>query len=249
MNEAPKNKRWAACALAAVALALAAGCATQNDIRLPLRAADGEPADSVAIHNPTDDDVTVRLSYGDAGEYRITAPARQRSSHDLPPAAFRGELFVEYPSAFAGSIELTPICGIDCLVAGTLIETPDGKRAIESLRMGDLVVTPRGPQRIAATRTAKSEHLVELRFAEGIIRSSRGHDFLTDLGWRRADELSSDDRLRSGGGELLALESIRWLTPPRAVAVHSLVLEGSDAGLLIADQGLIARRAQTMRAE
>lgn len=243
MTRAPKNKRSAASALAAAVLFLATGCATQDVIRLPLRAADGELADSVAIHNQTDADVTVRLSYGEAGEHRITAPARQKSSHDLPQAAFHGELFVEYPSAFTGSIELTPICVIDCLVAGTLVETPEGKRAIESLRTGDIVVTDRGRLRIVATRAAKSEHLVELRVAEGVIRSSRGHDFLTELGWRRADELSSDDRLRSGSGELLAVESVRWLTPPRAVAVHSLVLEGSDAGLLIADPGLIARRA------
>ncbi len=35
--------------------------------------------------------------------------------------------------------------GIPCLAAGTLIDTPAGRRRIETLRAGDLVHTPDGP--------------------------------------------------------------------------------------------------------
>ncbi len=35
--------------------------------------------------------------------------------------------------------------GMPCLAAGTLIDTPGGRRRIESLRPGDLVTTPEGP--------------------------------------------------------------------------------------------------------
>jgi len=47
------------------------------------------------------------------------------------------------------SITIT-INGVPCFVRGTCIDTPDGPRAVESLRAGDLVLTlDAGPQRIA----------------------------------------------------------------------------------------------------
>ncbi|MCB8881880.1 Hint domain-containing protein [Acidisoma cellulosilytica] len=51
-----------------------------------------------------------------------------------------GGLIVE--SSGAGGVKFTP--GVLCFLAGTMIATPDGERAIETLKMGDLVLTAEG---------------------------------------------------------------------------------------------------------
>ena len=38
-----------------------------------------------------------------------------------------------------------------CFIAGTMIETPDGRRPVEEIRAGDLVSTRFGPRRVIAT--------------------------------------------------------------------------------------------------
>ena len=65
---------------------------------------------------------------------------------------------------------------VTCFLAGTLIETPTGPRAIEHLNIGDAVITPEGsaPVRwIGHSRVDGREALAPIRIATGALGNSR----------------------------------------------------------------------------
>jgi Terminase large subunit, T4likevirus-type, N-terminal len=61
---------------------------------------------------------------------------------------------------------------IDCWVAGTMVATPDGPRAIESIRPGDVVDTPIGPRPVLRSYLSGASETVCVRFSDG--RELRG---------------------------------------------------------------------------
>jgi hypothetical protein len=77
-----------------------------------------------------------------------------------------------------------------CFIAGTLVDTPTGPRAIEALAPGDEVCTPIGPRRVSAALGRRSTTLVEITLADGRrIVCTRNHPFVTSEGLVRADAL------------------------------------------------------------
>lgn len=77
-----------------------------------------------------------------------------------------------------------------CFVAGTLVDTPDGPKAIETLHEGDEVCTPIGPRRVTAALGRRSAMLLEITLADGRrIVCTPNHPFVTPEGLVRADAL------------------------------------------------------------
>ena len=56
---------------------------------------------------------------------------------------------------------------VNCFVAGTMISTPSGEVAIQSIRAGDLVCTPIGPRRVVASYVSGRSATVTARFSNG----------------------------------------------------------------------------------
>jgi len=54
-----------------------------------------------------------------------------------------------------------------CFVAGTKIQTPTGKRAIETIKVGDLVLTRNGPQPVEAAGTTGVKKTIKVEFSNG----------------------------------------------------------------------------------
>lgn len=89
----------------------------------------------------------------------------------------------------------------ECFPAGTMVETPAGSRAIETLQFGDRVLTHAGTFMpiVRTLRTTPSTGLVRLRFQEGTnqareVVATRNHPFATDRGWIAAGDLRAGDR-------------------------------------------------------
>ncbi|HEY5955168.1 MAG TPA: Hint domain-containing protein [Polyangiaceae bacterium] len=101
-----------------------------------------------------------------------------------------------------------------CFAAGTPISTPDGLRLIESLRVGDEVLSRDEStgnvfvERIETTTTTPDMPVlgVEVQTQDPAVRESvfatPGHFFWTDeRGWSRADELVPGDQLMDATGK------------------------------------------------
>jgi len=76
----------------------------------------------------------------------------------------------------------------ECFVAGTLVDTPKGPVGIETLCVGDEVLTSNGVAPIRRVTNKPATHLVRIRTSDGKdITCTPEHPFFTDAGWVTAE--------------------------------------------------------------
>lgn len=146
----------------------------------------------------------------------------------------------------------------ECFVAGTPVWTRDGKRAIETLKPGDLVMA-RDPHRggivyrvVTDTTVREPSPMVEVVAGGESIHATVGHPFwVLGQGWRMAKELAVGDVLSTLYGPV----TVTAVNEHQSAAAHNLVVEDAanyyvgDNGVLVHDNtprmpavGLVARR-------
>jgi len=85
-----------------------------------------------------------------------------------------------------------------CFVADTLVATPDGDVPIDSINVGDMVLTHKGARRVSATMNRISNNLVAVRFSNCVlVCCTADHEFILERGRVRADELQYGDVLQT----------------------------------------------------
>ncbi len=100
----------------------------------------------------------------------------------------------------AGLADISARGGGGCVAAGTLIDTPDGQRPVESLRVGDTVWSLQSGHRIRASVQAvyavDPGEYIELTAAGGTLRLTAEHPVQTATGvFTRADALTGQSVL------------------------------------------------------
>jgi len=91
----------------------------------------------------------------------------------------------------------------ECFVAGTMISTETGERPIESLRVGDSVLTSNGLRPISYVHVSKTQQTVQLFSKDKLlIECTADHPLFTDLGWEHAEK--TQGLLLSTTGEALS---------------------------------------------
>ncbi|MDI1318577.1 MAG: polymorphic toxin-type HINT domain-containing protein, partial [bacterium] len=103
--------------------------------------------------------------------------------------------------------------GGGCFGPGTLIATPGGPRAIETLQLGDTVLAPQADGRLVPTAVAgvylNFSPLLVLHTADGELRTTDEHPLLTPAGdFLPARELGAGARLMRADGRPAAIESV-----------------------------------------
>lgn len=84
----------------------------------------------------------------------------------------------------------------ECFPAGTLIDTPSGKKPIELVRCGDTVYNACGVGNVMSASAKYSESIVEVSFNDGSkIRCTENHPIFTGTGWTKAGELALRQRV------------------------------------------------------
>ena len=135
-----------------------------------------------------------------------------------------------------------------CFAAGTLVQTVTGPRKIESIAVGDRVLSQQSSTGALSFQPVLATHLngpsETLRIALGsetIVATGIHRFWQAGNGWTMARDLKSGDRLRMIGG----IVSIQSIEPGPAQKVYNLtVAENNDfmvgsAGLLVHDFGFV----------
>jgi hypothetical protein len=144
------------------------------------------------------------------------------------------------------------VCSPTCFIAGTLVDTENGLRPIETIVPGDRVrsydeLTGRSAYKKVSLRERRVAHgLVRLKLRSGatITLSPEHQMWVQETGWVRAALLTLDDKLLSAQGSPVALDALETMplgasTRESGVEVYNLLVEqsatyfvGSDAVLV-----------------
>ncbi len=108
----------------------------------------------------------------------------------------------------------------ECLTAGTLVQTISGLKPIESIRVGDLVLSQNVDtaaielKPVLKTTVRDPAPIVEIKTSTDTIHATRGHNWwVSGKGWRRTRELEKDWVVHTATGSI-RLESIESLEVP-----------------------------------
>jgi hypothetical protein len=131
-----------------------------------------------------------------------------------------------------------------CLVAGTLVETPQGGVPIEQVSVGDMVVTPEGVKRVVnAGCTSEQATVYRVLLSNGAELVGTGnHPVMTTDGWMTIDELTySTCVVVIGSDETTATVMLKEVLP-EPQAVFNLTVE--DAHVYYAN-GILTHNCDT----
>ena len=102
-----------------------------------------------------------------------------------------------------------------CFVAGTMVLTPDGEKAIEDVTLGDAVLTLNGIGRVSElrNRAANRTPRVAVTLEDGRkIEATEGHPFWSGLEWKPIGECSPGDLVFDATlGAHVRIEAMAWL--------------------------------------
>lgn len=88
--------------------------------------------------------------------------------------------------------------GPQCFIAGTMVTTPSGQKPIETLKIGELVITRKGPMPILCNIKRVAEAGC-VRFSNGkTLTGTREHPIMMRTGWVKLYKLKQGDKLWSG---------------------------------------------------
>lgn len=141
------------------------------------------------------------------------------------------------------AVQLAARGGGGCVAAGTLIDTPAGPRVIEDLRVGDVVWSQVGGQRIpaevAAVYAVDPTEFIELETAGSLLTLTPEHPVQVEPGvFMRADQLAGPHQLFTAAGRV-PLGRVRRLVADRP-AYNLLVSPGGvffANGVLVHNKG------------
>jgi len=106
-------------------------------------------------------------------------------------------------------------CGDECFPAGTMVDTPTGSRAIETIRAGDEVISADGPHRVIGTMHRPATSLYRINTTDGReIVCTGNHPLFTQHGWIEACKLASCHYMLS------AYETMHSLRNANAQSAH-----------------------------
>ncbi|MCP4569054.1 MAG: hypothetical protein GY841_15880, partial [FCB group bacterium] len=116
----------------------------------------------------------------------------------------RSRAFAEITSYVEAGIEFAELIAVldqrttdTCFLGETMVSTPTGQKRIDSIKIGDLVVTASGLERkVIGTQRRWANNLCEIIFSNGLKLFVTGnHSIVTEGGWKKSEELKENDRV------------------------------------------------------
>lgn len=145
--------------------------------------------------------------------------------------------------------EYTP----SCFAAGTLVWTKTGMKEIQTLAVGDLVLTmdeqtgERAFRPVLLTTVRPPAPMMHLQASDHQIVCTLGHPFWVEgAGWRMAKELSVGDRITTATGTPMELRAVESANMDQEA--FNLVVEG-NSNYFVGQDGLLAHDNTQRRPE
>ena len=119
-----------------------------------------------------------------------------------------------------------------CFVAGTLVSTKDGLRAIETIKAGDLVYAEQPEsgkialKRVVETYIRETDTLIEVRIGKEVIKTTEEHPFWVEgQGWVNAKDLETGDVVRLQSGKTDVVLSVELIHLDHLIKVYNFQVE------------------------
>jgi RHS repeat-associated protein len=118
----------------------------------------------------------------------------------------------------------------NCFTAGTKIQTEDGEKNIEEIRVGDKVLAkdennPNSDlafKQVTALFRSQRDDIIMLNVGKQVIETTNNHPFwVEDKGWVFADELRIGDQLLQADGNTLTINNIEFIKLDKPVTVYN----------------------------
>jgi len=107
-----------------------------------------------------------------------------KEAHDVYLCNYEGLPWLLEQMAGMKMLPFDVLVADECFVTGTMVTTPAGAQAIETLKVGDFVLTSAGPQKVLKLSARKAQTAVKLKLSSGAeITCTEEHPFFTDKGW------------------------------------------------------------------
>ncbi|WP_284294250.1 polymorphic toxin-type HINT domain-containing protein [Luteimicrobium album] len=142
-----------------------------------------------------------------------------------------------------------PVCKVGfgtCFTAGTLVATPDGDRAIETLQAGDTVYCydqttgTQTVETIEETFERTTTTLIHLTIDGHMITTTPEHPFMvTGLGWIQAADLRVGDRLITAADPDVTVDTVGAETADESVAVYNLHVHAHHTYYILAGEAAV----------
>ncbi|HIA20292.1 MAG TPA: hypothetical protein EYN70_12900, partial [Planctomycetaceae bacterium] len=118
---------------------------------------------------------------------------------------------------------------LDCLAAGTLVWTWQGKQAIETIQIGDMVLS-QDPETgeltykaVVRTTVRPAGETVKIHYGQHHLETSGGHLFwVSGDGWIKSRQLKSGMQLHTINGVV----PVQFLEPGRKIKTYNLIVDG-----------------------
>jgi hypothetical protein len=110
------------------------------------------------------------------------------------------------------------IIGVPCFLAGTLIDTPEGKMPIEEIKVGQKVFNALGVGTVKETHENFSDKIFRVTLNDGrYVDCTSEHPFLTQRGWINAVDLLTYDTVLSVHETLQIMQqgNAEWVSEPK----------------------------------
>ena len=119
-----------------------------------------------------------------------------------------------------------------CFVAGTTVLTTVGKKAIETIKVGDVIpcvdhITGESAEKqVIATTVNRVDHLVELEIDDEVIQCTDTHPFqVKGKGWVDACKLNPSDTIYTKDWNVATVESVNLLELSEPIEVFNFEVE------------------------
>lgn len=128
--------------------------------------------------------------------WKVDGKEKNGRWHEVKGIIFNSGVYLQF-LAFAKStinVQSATVWDMGCFPAGTPVSTPNGPAPIESLKVGDLVMSSSGPQRVENVMRRQAD-VISRSFSNGeTVTATGNHPFWTEnRGWIPFEELRNTD--------------------------------------------------------